>query len=41
MKNFKIYANKIEFEDENTVIKGRKAYTLDHTVLSYLMSDSN
>lgn len=41
MKKFKIYASKIEFEDEDTVVKGRKAYTIDHTILTYLMSDSN
>lgn len=41
MKKFKIYASKIEFEDEETVLKGRKSYTIDHTILTYLMNDSN
>lgn len=41
MKKFKIYASKIEFEDEDTVKKGRKSYTIDHTILTYLMSDTN
>ena len=38
MRKFKIYASKIEFEDEDTVVKGRKSYTIDHTILTYLMS---
>lgn len=41
MKKFKIYASRIEFEDEESVVKGRKSYTIDHTILTYLMSDSN
>lgn len=41
MKKFKIYASKIEFEDEETIKRGRKAYTIDHTILTYLMSDNN
>jgi cytochrome oxidase Cu insertion factor (SCO1/SenC/PrrC family) len=41
MKLFKIYASKVEFEDENTVKLGRKGYTIDHTILTYLMSDNN
>ena len=41
MKKFKIYASKIEFEDEETVEKGRKSYTIDHTILTYLMNDQN
>ena len=41
MKKFKIYASKIEFEDEDTEVKGRKSYTIDHTILTYLMSDNN
>ena len=41
MKKFKIYASKIEFDDENVVQKGRKSYTIDHTILTYLMSDTN
>ena len=41
MKKFKIYASKIEFEDEDTVKQGRKSYTIDHTILTYLMSDNN
>lgn len=41
MKKFKIYASKIEFEDEQTIKQGRKSYTIDHTILTYLMSDDN
>jgi cytochrome oxidase Cu insertion factor (SCO1/SenC/PrrC family) len=41
MKQFKIYSSKLEFEDENEVVKGRKSYTIDHTILTYLMSDTN
>ena len=40
MKKFKIYATKIEYEIDNES-KTEKNYTLDHTVLSYLMSDKN
>ena len=35
LKLFKIYATKIEFEDGET---GEAGYTLDHTVISYLMN---
>ncbi len=40
LRKFKIYATKIEYEQE---IDGKdaKSYTIDHTVLSYLMSDNN
>lgn len=41
MKKFKIYSSKIEFEDEESVIKGRKSYTIDHTILTYLMNPQN
>ena len=41
MKKFKIYSSKIEFDDQETVKKGRKSYTIDHTILTYLMDDSN
>lgn len=41
MRKFKIYASKIEFEDQDTEKMGRKSYTIDHTILTYLMSDSN
>ena len=41
MKKFKIYSTKIEFKDEETVQKGRKSYTIDHTILTYLMDDTN
>ena len=41
MKKFKIYSSKIEFDDPEKVEKGRKSYTIDHTILTYLMDDSN
>lgn len=41
MKQFKIYASKLEFEDADDQHKGRKSYTIDHTILTYLMSDTN
>lgn len=41
MRKFKIYASKIEFEDDDVTKQGRKSYTIDHTILTYLMSDSN
>ncbi len=41
MKKFKIYSSKIEFEDEETLVRGRKSYTIDHTILTYLMNDRN
>jgi cytochrome oxidase Cu insertion factor (SCO1/SenC/PrrC family) len=40
MKEFKIYASKLEFEEDDAQ-KGRKSYTIDHTILTYLMSDTN
>ena len=40
LKKFKIYATKIEFDLEEDD-KVEKNYTLDHTVISYLMSDKN
>jgi cytochrome oxidase Cu insertion factor (SCO1/SenC/PrrC family) len=41
MKKFKIYASKIEFPEDNPEVKGRFNYTIDHTILTYLMSDTN
>lgn len=41
MRKFKIYASKLQFEDADSVVKGRKSYTIDHTILTYLMSDTN
>jgi protein SCO1/2 len=41
LKKFKIYATKIEFETQNEKGENEKGYTYDHTVISYLMSDSN
>ena len=41
MKVFKIYASKLEFEEADEEQKGRKSYTIDHTILTYLMSDTN
>lgn len=37
MRKFKIYSTKIEYELENK----EKSYTLDHTVISYLMNREN
>jgi protein SCO1/2 len=41
LKKFRIYATKIEFETTNEKGEAEKGYTYDHTVISYLMSDSN
>lgn len=41
MKQFKIYASKIELDDMPQSKDGKKPYTLDHTIITYLMSDSN
>lgn len=41
MKKFKIYATKIEFETEDEKGNKEESYTLDHTVISYLMNDEN
>lgn len=41
MKKFKIYATKIEFETEDDKGVKEENYTLDHTVISYLVSDDN
>lgn len=38
MKKFKIYASKIEMEDPETK---QKSYTLDHTIITYLMGKDN
>lgn len=40
MKKFKIYASKINFEDD-LEHQGRKGYTIDHTILTYLIDDEN
>jgi len=37
LKDFRIYATKLEFEEDN----GTNSYTIDHTVFTYLMSDEN
>ena len=43
MRKFKIYSSKIEYEDEEESDTPSKtqSYTLDHTVISYLMSREN
>lgn len=41
MKAFKIYASKIELDDATTKPDGKKPYTLDHTIITYLMNDEN
>lgn len=42
MSKFKIHASKIELEDEDpTDNVGPKPYTLDHTIITYLMDDEN
>eukprot|EP01017_Pseudomicrothorax_dubius_P039690 TRINITY_DN6117_c0_g1_i4.p1 TRINITY_DN6117_c0_g1~~TRINITY_DN6117_c0_g1_i4.p1 ORF type:complete len:334 (+),score=90.16 TRINITY_DN6117_c0_g1_i4:158-1159(+) len=45
MRSFKIYASRIELEDEEnkgTQEQGKAApYTIDHTIITYLMDDSN
>ena len=38
MRKFKIYASKLEYDDADSVVKGRKSYTIDHTILTYLMN---
>lgn len=40
MRKFKIYSSKIEYEDteEDKTVKN---YTLDHTVISYLMDQNS
>ena len=41
MRKFRIYATKIEL-DENPQEKDSKSpYTLDHTIITYLMDDQN
>jgi len=37
MKVFRIYASKIQLDEGNI----KNAYTIDHTVLTYLMDDEN
>ena len=41
MRKFKIYASKLEYEDADSVVKGRKSYTIDHTILTYLMNGNS
>lgn len=40
LKKFKIYATKINFEDESEH-RGLQGYTIDHTILTYLVDDEN
>lgn len=40
MKKFKIYAHKVKNQNDNDYLSATN-YTLDHTVISYLMSDEN
>jgi protein SCO1/2 len=40
LKKFKIYATKINFEDEEQH-HGLTGYTIDHTILTYLIDDEN
>lgn len=40
LKKFKIYATKINFEDEEQH-RGMQGYTIDHTILTYLIDDEN
>ena len=39
MRKFKIYSSKIEYEDEDeeNPQNNTSSYTLDHTVISYIM----
>lgn len=41
MRKFKIYSTKIEYEIENDKKEKVNSYTLDHTVISYLMNGDN
>ena len=42
MQNFKIYASKIYFDKVKEGDKNMKnAYTIDHTIVTYLMDDNN
>eukprot|EP00331_Platyophrya_macrostoma_P030084 CAMPEP_0176438084 /NCGR_PEP_ID=MMETSP0127-20121128/19056_1 /TAXON_ID=938130 /ORGANISM="Platyophrya macrostoma, Strain WH" /LENGTH=315 /DNA_ID=CAMNT_0017821933 /DNA_START=65 /DNA_END=1012 /DNA_ORIENTATION=+ len=41
MKKFKIYASKIELDDGTKKSGPNKPYTLDHTIITYLMTDDN
>ena len=42
MKQFKIYASKIKFEELDSTAKAPKnSYTIDHTIITYLMDDEN
>lgn len=47
MKKFRIYSTKMEYEDieddrgKDTKGKMKNNYTIDHTVLTYLMDDTN
>ena len=41
MNKFKIYASKIELEDEQQIPGQPVPYTLDHTIITYLMDDES
>jgi len=41
MKRFRIYASKIELDENPRKPGEKKPYTLDHTIITYLMDDSN
>ena len=41
MSKFKIHASKIELEEEQVDPSKPKPYTLDHTIITYLMDDEN
>jgi len=41
MSRFKIHASKIELEDEQVDPSKPKPYTIDHTIITYLMDDEN
>lgn len=41
MNKFRIYASKIELDDKPLKPGEKRPYTLDHTIITYLMDDSN
>lgn len=41
LKKFKIYSTRMDFETTDEKGEVQKGYTYDHTVISYLMSDTN
>lgn len=41
MNKFRIYASKIELDEKPTKPGEKKPYTLDHTIITYLMDDNN